>query len=232
MTPLESVRSEMSKLTAQLEILRQTEKLLIPIYEAVQIKEPQLPDLSVDLSEVGMTKAIETVLCTSPGVPFTPTAVRNALLMRKFPLPKDNPMAAVHQVLKRLASRNDSKISSIEINNETAYVFGPTNPISAAARILTGNTTLAELVAGQFAQLADREKASEPPRALTQAAREAARNAISPRGAASLPEPKTAKPTSAVETLFGKGLGKTEKAMETFLSKGNLPHLNIKDSKK
>src|ERR1700733_4272375 len=101
MNPLEKVRAEIADLTRKIGVLKQTEKLLASVYDDTDGSERVIPEAEINLSEVGMTKAVEAVLATSPGVPFVPTAVRDALLARKFQLSGDNPMAPIHQTLKR-----------------------------------------------------------------------------------------------------------------------------------
>lgn len=103
--PLQVIRHELlalrrqhADLATRIAALESSEKLLAPLYKNLF---PQLEDLE----DVGITKAIETVLSDAPNIPFAPTTVRDALIARRFQLVGNNPMASIHQILKRLARK-------------------------------------------------------------------------------------------------------------------------------
>jgi hypothetical protein len=123
MNPLESVRAEIAALAAKLDVLRQTEKLLETVYAAsAPVFNIDIEMAEDNLSDMGITRAIDEVLSSSPNTPFAPTAVRDALVARKFQLVGENPMASVHQILKRLAKKQDSPVTAREVNGQTVYI--------------------------------------------------------------------------------------------------------------
>jgi hypothetical protein len=65
-----------------------------------------------------------------------PTSIRNALKEAGFELTGDNPLASIHQVLKRLVARENSPVVSQEHQGQTLYKFDPNrlNPYGATAR--------------------------------------------------------------------------------------------------
>lgn len=128
MNPLESVQAELAaatleraKLDNKIEILKRTVTLLEPIYGS---KVVSLGEMMNQLADLGMTAAVEKVLTDSPGIEFAPTEVRDKLIEGGFKIVGDNPMASVHQVLRRLAAKPENHIRSRERPGQSmAYVY-------------------------------------------------------------------------------------------------------------
>jgi len=134
MNPLENVRAELAaelekraESDRRIEALRQSEKLLEPIYEARENADPRFFGLSEAIKEVGLTRAIEQVLMSCPGKPLPPTSVRNGLRDAGFELTGDNPLSSIHQVLKRLVARENSAFKAVEFQGQTMYKYAPTS---------------------------------------------------------------------------------------------------------
>jgi hypothetical protein len=67
---------------------------------------PLSPELD-GLCSVGLTDAIRKLFEGSGILLLTPTGIRDQLLMYGYDLPKDNPLAAIHAVLKRLVTNGE-----------------------------------------------------------------------------------------------------------------------------
>ena len=82
---------------------------------------PLPPDLK-NLHSLGLTDAIRLILSNAM-TPLTPRQVRDRLEAFGYEkLPKDNPMAAVHGVLRRLATTGNAS-DDYEVKGKTAYRF-------------------------------------------------------------------------------------------------------------
>lgn len=132
MTPLESVQNELrealtlrDELEHKIAALRESVKILEPIYG----NQPSVPASdqwgTSDVRNLGITAAVERVLMLSPGKWIPPTAVRDTLVNYGFRLAGDNPLASIHQVLKRLIARENSPYISEEIQGSTMYMYDP-----------------------------------------------------------------------------------------------------------
>jgi len=189
MNLLESARLEMEALKrqrdavlaafdARLAAVEQTIKILDPVYSPV-------PDISVPVLDdsVGITEAIERALRKYPGKLLPPTSVRNALFEMGFKVAGNNPMASVHQVLKRLVARGGSPYVYEQIDGQTQYKFDPSRE-AAKARSITDvpeiwglvPTTDTSIVAKAFseAQRAAVERVVELQNAINEAQKAAA----------------------------------------------------------
>lgn len=131
MNPLENVRAELAaelqkraESDRRIEALRQSEKLLEPIYEAKQI-DPRYLFQGDAIKDLGLTRAVEQILVRNAGKPLPPTSVRNGLIEAGFELTGDNPLASIHQVLKRLVARGDSRFISVEFQGQVMYKYSP-----------------------------------------------------------------------------------------------------------
>jgi hypothetical protein len=133
MNPLESVQLELvrtvaerSKLEQKINALQETIKLLEPIY-GKQPTHGSIAALSVsvlgDIKELGITAAVERILMSNVGGWFAPPIIRDRLKEAGFELVGDNPLASIHQVLKRLVARENSCIVSEERNGQTLYRY-------------------------------------------------------------------------------------------------------------
>ena len=81
-----------------------------------------LPPALEKLHSLGLTDAIRLVLSDAMA-PLTPRQVRDRLEAFGYEkLPKANPMAAVHGVLRRLATTGDAR-DDYEVKGKTAYRF-------------------------------------------------------------------------------------------------------------
>jgi hypothetical protein len=75
---------------------------------------------------IGITEAVTRVFTDSPNQCFSPTAVRDALLLRAdVKLKQQNPLATIHQIIARLAARGVIKASMHD--GRTLYYHQPSN---------------------------------------------------------------------------------------------------------
>jgi hypothetical protein len=148
MNPLESVQIELSKalaLRAELDQRRQENDLAITaLQETIKLLEPvygnrpstaSLKTLAGatadDFSNLGITAAIERALMMFADQWVAPTAVRDVLVHGGHKLAGDNPLASIHQILKRLVARKDSPFVSLDVNGQTLYKYSsPPHPIN------------------------------------------------------------------------------------------------------
>ena len=131
MNPLESSQAELEQLLKQraeldrkIDVVRQAIKIFEPVYA-------EFPTLGVgnslvwaldEMGHLGITAAIERVLMTHPNSPLPPTVIRDLLVEAKFNLVGDNPLASIHQVLKRLVSRKGPFVVE-ELDGQTVYKY-------------------------------------------------------------------------------------------------------------
>jgi hypothetical protein len=108
---------------------------------------------------VGITEAIERALRKYPGKLLPPTSVRNALFEMGFKVAGNNPMASVHQVLKRLVARAGSCYVSQPIEGRTMYKFDPSRE-AARARLIVEAPQITGLAA-VVQQIAELQNASD-----------------------------------------------------------------------
>jgi hypothetical protein len=86
-----------------------------------RIEPPPLPPGFEDFQSLGLTDAIRQLL-SEYILAMTPRQVRDRLVMLQYELPKDNPMAAIHGVLRRLVGAGEIKPIENE-EGKTAYVW-------------------------------------------------------------------------------------------------------------
>ena len=90
----------------EIEAVTKSIAILEPIY-GQELDPSRLLNLSVmrtGVENMGITEAVQWALATSPEG-LSPTQVRDLLVDHGYPMRGENPMATVHTVLKRLASR-------------------------------------------------------------------------------------------------------------------------------
>jgi hypothetical protein len=141
MNPLESAQEELAKLLherAALDKKIDAVKKAIHIFGPVYARRPRsgknetLARVVEDIENLGITGAIERVLMEHPDVPMGPKNVRNELHEINFKLTGSNPMAAIHQVLKRLAARGGPIVAEkIPGMKYTKYRYDPSRPSKA-----------------------------------------------------------------------------------------------------
>lgn len=78
-----------------------------PILEKRGLDPVPLPPELQELSSLGLTDAIRKLFECSGIVYLTPTGVRDQLVMYGYELPKENPLAAIHAVLRRLKTNKE-----------------------------------------------------------------------------------------------------------------------------
>jgi len=130
MNPLENAQAELGRLLeTKAQINADIDRKIEAVQKAIQLfwpvygQEEASPKLENAFPEgVGMTEAIEVVLMASPDKPLPATSIRNGLLEAGFKLSGNNPMAAIHQVLKRLVARGNWFVSE-EIDGQTMYKY-------------------------------------------------------------------------------------------------------------
>jgi hypothetical protein len=148
MNPLNSARAELESLRKQkveidlrIDAVTKTIKLLEPLYgrdvdrtHGMTLAEMMAPGEQVE--DLGLTAAVHRVLMAKAGDPLFPTQVRDLLVESGYPIRGDNPMASVHTVLKRLASRPDGSVIAKEHGpGKTTYKYvaqpSPRNRLTA-----------------------------------------------------------------------------------------------------
>jgi hypothetical protein len=131
MTLLETARREINELKRQRDaVLVAFDARIAAVEQTLEILEPvygPVPDAAIPILDesVGITQAIERVLRKFAGMPLAPTSVRNALFEMGFKVAGNNPMASVHQVLKRLVVRAGSPYVQEQVDGQTQYKFDP-----------------------------------------------------------------------------------------------------------
>lgn len=138
MSLLETAKREVEELKRQRDaLLAVFDARIAAVEESVRILEPvygSANDIAMPVLDesVGITEAIERALRKYPGKLLPPTSVRNALLEMGYRVKGDNPMASVHQVLKRLVARAGSPYVHVQVGEQTMYKFDPSRePVRA-----------------------------------------------------------------------------------------------------
>jgi hypothetical protein len=130
MNPLESVQAELAialreqgEIATKVKSLQEAARLLEPIYgrKSTAGLMGGLAALA-DISDLGLTAAIERILMRNADNWLPPTSVRNGLVEAGFELVGDNPLASIHQVLRRLVARETCFVSE-EIQGQTMYKY-------------------------------------------------------------------------------------------------------------
>lgn len=135
MNPLENARTDLAALLQQREAI---DRKINSLNEAIKILETVYRPVDTsplatmtsgftarDIADLGLTSAVERVLMELPNLPFPPVRVRDTLVGRGFILSGDNPMASIHQVLKRLVAKQGSPFLAIEVDGQTTYIYNP-----------------------------------------------------------------------------------------------------------
>jgi|GEM_PF-6879589 len=133
---LAAAREKRADLDRAIKALEQSADLLKPIYGTRTKADLAFINMSESIKDVGITRAVEHILRSCAGKPLPPTSVRNGLLEAGFELTGENPLASIHQVLKRLVAREKSPYEAVEFQGQTMYKYTP--------------QTLAEQLAVQF----------------------------------------------------------------------------------
>jgi hypothetical protein len=111
LNPLFAAKAELDKLLRRrkgldekIKVLEEAIAILAPAYETENCASPVLPRALND----GMTARIYEILVNNGDREFSPTDIRDLLVAGGFSLDgRSNPMAEIHQVLKRLAKNED-----------------------------------------------------------------------------------------------------------------------------
>ena len=108
---LESLLKRKAEIELKIEAVRKSVSILEPMYgqEHAHSRLQSLSTMSTGPENVGITEAVERALMTSQDG-LSPTQVRDLLRQHDYPVRGENPMATVHTVLKRLASRSDGSV--------------------------------------------------------------------------------------------------------------------------
>ena len=133
---LAAARQKRADLDRTIKALEQSANLLKPIYGTRTKADRSFVNVGEAIKEVGITRAVEQILRSCAGRPLPPTSVRNGLLEAGFELTGENPLASIHQVLKRLVAREKSPYEAVEFQGQTMYKYTP--------------QTLAERLTAQF----------------------------------------------------------------------------------
>src|ERR1035441_3838041 len=108
----------------EIEAVTKSIAILEPIY-GQELDPSRLLNLSVmrtGVENMGITEAVQWALATSPEG-LSPTQVRDLLVDHGYPMRGENPMATVHTVLKRLASRPDGPVVVEADSGKTLYRY-------------------------------------------------------------------------------------------------------------
>lgn len=134
MNPLETVQTELAaaikertEIDRKIRALQESAKVLEPIY-GHHLSTYTLQSLAgmtntTNIKDLGITAAVERILMMNDGKWLPPTSIRNGLKEAGFELAGDNPLASIHQVLKRLVSRENSPVVRREDQGQTLYRF-------------------------------------------------------------------------------------------------------------
>lgn len=105
----------------------ETIKLLEPVYGENWLDN--VPEWALDASELGLTDSTRMVLQSKPDQPLSPTEVRDLLITGNYDFgEQQNPMAAVHTVLKRITNGSDPRFARIEGDRGMLYKFDSNIP--------------------------------------------------------------------------------------------------------
>ncbi|MEO8100168.1 MAG: hypothetical protein ABI811_20880 [Acidobacteriota bacterium] len=138
MTPLESAKAERDvllktkvEIERKLDAIEQSIEILSPVYEPQPAwKKDLVTALSAGQEAIdraknyGLTDAIERSMSGYPAEVFSPTGIRDLVVRDGFTISAPNPMAVVHQALKRMASK-PGPIRSFAKNGRVGYFYEP-----------------------------------------------------------------------------------------------------------
>jgi hypothetical protein len=134
--PLDSARTELQALLVQKSLI---DKKIAAIQQTIKILEPTygqdpLSTLGMNLlltataNELGLTFAIRKVLESRPNTELSPVSVRDHAIIAGYSFEgRSNPMAEIHQILKRLVD-SDPRFVAVPIGDVTCYKFDPNIP--------------------------------------------------------------------------------------------------------
>src|ERR1035441_1398242 len=108
----------------EIEAVTKSIAILEPVY-GQELDPSRLLNLSVmrtGVENMGITEAVQWALTTSPEA-LSPTQVRDLLVEHGYPVRGENPMATIHTVLKRLASRPDGSVEVEAHAGKTVYQY-------------------------------------------------------------------------------------------------------------
>src|ERR1035441_5332401 len=126
LNPLFAAKAELDKLLRRrkgldekIKVLEEAIAILAPAYETENCASPVLPRALND----GMTARIYEILVNNGDREFSPTDIRDLLVAGGFSLDgRSNPMAEIHQVLKRLAKNNDLFVRALQASGRRGTV--------------------------------------------------------------------------------------------------------------
>lgn len=125
---LQALLEQKSLIDSKIAAIEQTIQILEPTYG----KTPVWPSLAANLlltaNELGLTFAVRKVLESRPNTELSPVSVRDHAVMAGYSFEeRSNPMAEVHQILKRLAE-SDPRFVAVPQSGGTCYKFDPSVP--------------------------------------------------------------------------------------------------------
>jgi hypothetical protein len=137
---LEGLLEQRAELDRKIKAVQEAIKLFEPIYATVesQIQRVQQFMLMEDMENIGITQAVERALMSVPDIFLPPTSVRDKLVDANFKLVGENPMASIHQVLKRLVARDKSPFVAEEHQGQTLYKYDPSRYPASMRRYQEG----------------------------------------------------------------------------------------------
>ena len=120
---LESLLEKKAEIERRIGAVRKSISILEPFYQQ-ESHRGRLQSLSAMMTRpanIGITEAVERALMSS-SEGLSPTQVRDLLKAHDYPVHGINPMATVHTVLKRLASRPDGSVVTA-VSGKTVYKY-------------------------------------------------------------------------------------------------------------
>ena len=121
---LESLLEKKAEIERRIGAVRKSISILEPFYQQ-ESHRGRLQSLSAMMTRpanIGITEAVERALMSS-SEGLSPTQVRDLLKAHDYPVHGINPMATVHTVLKRLASRPDGSVVATAVSGKTVYRY-------------------------------------------------------------------------------------------------------------
>ena len=121
---LESLLKKKAEIEQRIDAVRRSISILEPFYEedSDRSRLHSLSSMMTRPANIGITEAVERSLRSS-SEGLSPTQVRDLLELHDYTVQGINPMATVHTVLKRLASRPDGSVIANTASGKTVYKY-------------------------------------------------------------------------------------------------------------